>query len=379
MEPECLAVSAKRYVLFNRDSNGSPIIRKASAHGLGHLLPPYDDPDKGKRIERIGVELWQEDYWKAIIKAADGDNPDVVNTSELVGFDQPAASRYAATKPALLRWFQNYNEGVPASRQIGPFNFLLVLQAKSKVELAKVDPAALSSPAWTKRHPRPAAPYFKTATLAAPYAFDRDDKKGAPVPIAWLKTHGRSLNMYHLHRESKFRGSNYDERGILSRRHVFALAVQSIGKEADNLEEREAVGDDDGSIEYQLSVEERTRLIASVREARDQVGVREFTRTGRISHHTLAAILAGKRSTKKVDAIADFQMPAWQVSNGIRTPIGELAVQRLASSGAANSSCIQRQHSSLCAVNLTATPANPSQVQQSEWDGCRFSLRFPNL
>ncbi|MGI8474945.1 MAG: hypothetical protein ACR2OO_01010, partial [Thermomicrobiales bacterium] len=37
----CFAVSAKRYVLFNRDNRGWPMLRKASAHGLGHLRPPY--------------------------------------------------------------------------------------------------------------------------------------------------------------------------------------------------------------------------------------------------------------------------------------------------------------------------------------------------
>jgi hypothetical protein len=37
--PECLAVSAKRYVLFNRQ-NGGVVIRKASGHGLGHLMTP---------------------------------------------------------------------------------------------------------------------------------------------------------------------------------------------------------------------------------------------------------------------------------------------------------------------------------------------------
>ena len=35
--PFCLAVSAKRYVLFNRQ-NGSVVVRKASGHGLGHLM-----------------------------------------------------------------------------------------------------------------------------------------------------------------------------------------------------------------------------------------------------------------------------------------------------------------------------------------------------
>ena len=37
----CFAISAKRYALFNIASDGQIIIRKASAHGLGHLLPPY--------------------------------------------------------------------------------------------------------------------------------------------------------------------------------------------------------------------------------------------------------------------------------------------------------------------------------------------------
>ena len=36
----CFAVSAKRYALFNLDPHGKPVIRKASAHGLGHCAPP---------------------------------------------------------------------------------------------------------------------------------------------------------------------------------------------------------------------------------------------------------------------------------------------------------------------------------------------------
>jgi hypothetical protein len=38
----CLAVSAKRYCLFNRGKDGAPIIRKASAHGLGDVSLPAE-------------------------------------------------------------------------------------------------------------------------------------------------------------------------------------------------------------------------------------------------------------------------------------------------------------------------------------------------
>ena len=48
----CAAISAKRYALFNVDSAGAPIIRKASAHGLGHLLSPYDDRPGGRMRQR---------------------------------------------------------------------------------------------------------------------------------------------------------------------------------------------------------------------------------------------------------------------------------------------------------------------------------------
>ena len=85
--PVCLAVSAKRYVLFNRQ-NGSVVVRKASGHGLGHLMAPYDEPpaERRERIERIGVPLWQEDLWKEIIRAADSDKPDETRFMEMPGF-----------------------------------------------------------------------------------------------------------------------------------------------------------------------------------------------------------------------------------------------------------------------------------------------------
>jgi hypothetical protein len=108
--PLCFAVSAKRYVLYNR-KGGEPIIRKASGHGLGHLLAPHDEPPKERRerIKRIGVPLWQEDLWSEVIRAAESKTPDQTRFLEMMGFAAPAASPYAATTPELLRWFKRYN------------------------------------------------------------------------------------------------------------------------------------------------------------------------------------------------------------------------------------------------------------------------------
>jgi hypothetical protein len=116
--PFCLTISAKRYVLFNR-RNGSVVVRKASGHGLGHLMAPYDEPPatRRERIERVGVPLWQEDLWKEIIRAADSDKPDETRFMEMPGFDVPAASQYAATTPELLRWFDGYNEHQPSAAE----------------------------------------------------------------------------------------------------------------------------------------------------------------------------------------------------------------------------------------------------------------------
>ncbi len=294
--PQCLAVSAKRYALFNR-RDGAIVIRKASGHGLGHLMSPYDEPaaERRKRIERIGVPLWQEGLWKEIIRAAESDHPDQTHFIEMPGFDTPAASQYAATTPELLRWFDGYNERQPNGRRVFPFGFLLSLQAKSRMEMAKEEPEALSHELWRRRMPRPAAPYFKRPNEAKDHAFDRE--RGDAIPASWLKSHGRSLVRYHLHPETKFQGGEYDQRGPLRRRHVFALAQQSIGKEADNIEENEFIGEDAGPPDYGVVQHDRVALANEVFDIQKRYGFsdRRLLEEAKVSHHTLAGLREGRR------------------------------------------------------------------------------------
>ena len=214
---------------------------------------------------------------------------------EMRAFDTPAASQYAATTPELLRWFDGYNEHQPSGHAVFPFGFLLSLQAKSRIEMAKDEPDALSHELWRRREPRPAAPYFKKPSEAKDHAFDRE--RGDAIPASWLKSHARSLVRYHLHPETKFQGGEYDQRGPLKRRHVFALAQQSIGKEADNIEENEFIGEDADPPHYGVELTDRAAIAAAVFDIQKRYGIsdRRLVDEAKVSHHTLAGLKEGKR------------------------------------------------------------------------------------
>lgn len=336
----CLAISAKRYVLFDREADGEIIIRKASAHGLGHLIAPYPDPDRGARIGRIGVELWQEDLWKLIIAAAYTDRPDEVEYGALRNCNQPAASRYAATNPALLGWFKAFNETVPDAEKVRPFNFLLSYQAKSKMEMASVDPGVLHGPMWRKRQPNPASRYSSDLINDRPPVFDR--RTGESIPWEWLKSISRSLARHHLHAEMKFRGGSEDERGPLQRRHVEAWAVIPIGKEADNLEEREFLGEGGDAVEWQMQLAERTRILADVDDILRANGISdaELCRRAGVSHHTLSAMRKSGRASQQ--SVLNVATAAEQLRHEVQSiaekhdRIRELAVELAGRLGSVN-------------------------------------------
>jgi transcriptional regulator with XRE-family HTH domain len=295
----CYAVSAKRYALFNMEA-GAPIIRKASAHGLGHLLPPYHDPDEKSRADRlhqIKVDLWQEDLWKRIINAAE--NPDETEAGAVIGLDidpklaKPAASRYAATTPALLKWFEHYNRGRPYERKVRPFGFLLSLQAERMEQIADGDREALAWWRKYRRDPAPTAPFDRDPGEAAKRAFDRR-RRQLSVPERWLITYADALKDYHLQPEPKFFGGEVRRAGgPLRRRHVKAGVTWHIGKEADRWEEQLYIGEDDGEIDYGLAPDARAKCVANIKEARKRFVVRRFTTAAQCSDKTIAAATSG--------------------------------------------------------------------------------------
>jgi hypothetical protein len=275
----CYAVSAKRYALFNIGDDGQPIIRKASAHGLGHLYPPYgnEDPDEPERDS--GVLAWQEDLWRDIVTAALRGEAQPVPFATRDQLKVPAASRYSATTPTVLGWFRRYNEDRPYAEQIRPFGFLTWFHAKRPEEHFWQDGTEAAN--WTPRAgaPKPIAPYDRDISKAADNAHDRE--KWEPVPRSWLRTYAQALRLYHVHPETKFRGGRHTESGPLKRRHVFATTVEYIGKEADRWEEDSHFGaDEDSAIAYGVAPADRAGMMEMiVRAIRvEKVGVKKLAK-----------------------------------------------------------------------------------------------------
>jgi hypothetical protein len=243
LEPlHCFCVSPKRYALFNLNAHGRPVLRKASAHGLGHLRAPYED-DKGPKsipkasipLHEIGVRRWEYDLWYRIVLAASEGHPAQVKLHDLPCFDQPAMSRYAATTPELLTWFKRYNRDRPYREQVRPFGFICAFQATTTTMRPTV--ANASTPAELRDQkralkrakldaPRVVAPFDTNPARAVERGFDRDT--GKPISIDLLLTYQQSLAQYHLHPDPKFTNADYLDSGTTERRHIEAIGFQYI-------------------------------------------------------------------------------------------------------------------------------------------------------
>lgn len=311
----CWAVSSKRYALFNLESDGTPILRKVSAHGLGHLRSPYkaDNPPANipaphESVMRDGVERWHCDLWFEIVAAALGPKPDMPRLDFHPAMNAPAVSRYAATAPELLGWFKHHNANRLYRDQVKPFGFLLSLSAKRNWATREI-----IAPEARKGRPRKASPIkpiapfsMESATIAAT-AFDRIT--GNAIPASQLQTYRDAIAQYHLHPESKFLNGDSVDRGITRRRHIRASAIRYIGKEANEIDLQQVLGaDSELDPEYGLSAESVSQIRTTLAELVALVGKADAAKVLRIPPGRLALILsdraaldsaaAGKLSTR---------------------------------------------------------------------------------
>lgn len=301
----CWAVSSKRYALFNCARDGSPMMRKVSAHGLGHLRPPYDAdhapdsiPAPHGSVLRSGVERWHCDLWFQYVSAALAGHPDRPVLEYHPALKGPAISRYGATAPELLRWFDGFNATRTYRGQVKPFGFLLSLSAKRDWNGGET----IAGMPRRGRPPKaqavkPVAPFDTDPAKVAATAFDRES--GQPVPASALQSYAEALAQYHLHPESKFLGGDYLDRGTTRRRHVRVTGIRHIGKEANEWERRAVLGRDAGSDpDYGLADHSVARLLHDLAKLTDAIGTGAAATALRLAPRRLRAILAG---TTKID------------------------------------------------------------------------------
>jgi hypothetical protein len=306
-----LAISAKRYALFNLSKSGEIIIRKASAHGLGHLLAPYGEDDATESIPKphnklseIGVERWQYDLWHQIIRATVNGHPDRVDLSYHPALKQPAASRYGATTPELLSWFRLFNQGREYAGQVRPHNFLLSFQlsltalnnSPETIDALKGDRL---SEIVASELPRPIAPYDRNPSKAAKRCFDRNTGKSAPMAI--LQTYEEALASYHLRPEHKFSNGKHTDYGITRRRHVAPNNVRNIGKESNRwVEQFYLGGDESAEVEYGATPKDEAVSLEKLLQQITSIGQREFSRRTGVSRRTIAKFMNCGRLRKTI-------------------------------------------------------------------------------
>ncbi len=306
----CYAISSKRYALFNLNDEKQVILRKVSAHGLGHLIAPYQSSDKSALED---AQPWQQDLWLEIINAArNNTQPDF---NKLQNINMPAVSRYGATTPALAKWFEGYNSDKPYSDRVRPFNFLLAMQAKSGFKSLK-----------------PVAPYNKNPAKALAQGFDRST--GQSIKKHQLKTNLESLAQYHLHPETKFLNGDFLDKGKTQRRHIVVKSVQHIGKEANKWEEQFYTGlDPDAQIEYGICPERKGEMLQNVVQAITTFGAKNIADAAKLSEKYVFEVGKGRRNpSEKVIARLHSAVKALEAARGseegLRQRIRELMDER---------------------------------------------------
>lgn len=295
----CWAVSSKRYALFNVGDDGAPIMRKVSAHGLGHLLPPYnaDNPAVGipppdDTVLKDGIALWHSDLWFQIVSAALAGHPDQVALDYHPAFDAPAISRYGASSPDLLRWFKVWNRNRPYRDQVKPFGFLLAMSARFHLEGEDfVRDHRTKKSRSAKRH-KPISAFDRDFATAVKSAFDR--QTGEPVPATALKSYGEALAQYHIQPEAKFLNADYLDRGVTARRHVRMTATRHIGKESNDWERQAILGwDADAQPDYGIGEGDRSRLADTLAAFVTDVGLAKAATALRTNPARLKSALPG--------------------------------------------------------------------------------------
>ena len=271
------AVSAKRYVLYERQGDALRIV-DAKGHGLGYLYPPVtkanrDDSD------------WTVEAWNWILCQRLG-----LPTDPPPWLDIPAMMRIAISTPQLLERLKHV---------AAPFSFFLcplidVAGYPSDIERAAftvVIPFTKDRRAWVNA---------EATDIYDGTHYHLAQKQTAAHDRAIPQTFGSVLRQYPRHVESKSLAPDgtpctAETRGVLQRARVTAGRLRFVGKETDRHWDQ---GGDLSLVQFKVMEYQptATKVVAdaALRAQVTKCGRREMMRRTGLSQHTLEAICAGR-------------------------------------------------------------------------------------
>jgi hypothetical protein len=224
-----LAISAKRYALFERDGKRNFAIVKYSEHGLGHLLNPLN-PDA------VNTD-WIKAAWEVLVCRSLG-----LRGPRLTWLNRPAISRANISTPGMLRPLAD--DSKPYRSRVKPFNFALSAHVVPFGHPIDVDPKQFHLLAPYERDARKWLD-LKWTDVHSRRHFIVHTKGPGEIGGVAVKSYRNVLGAYATHPEAKSaspNGAPCDEAtvGLLVRRPVRATRLDYIGKESRRIDEVES-------------------------------------------------------------------------------------------------------------------------------------------
>ncbi|SEF99455.1 DNA polymerase domain-containing protein [Nitrosomonas ureae] len=294
----CIAISAKRYALYNRTDTGYRI-RKFSSHGTGGWMKPAEyqsnTPEPWENVYKLGGHRWMYDLWyHAITEIEDGKSR--VSLINLPFLSEPALTNVTVSTTQLLRRFKHIAD-------IRPFSFMVMLPSLNQFELLARSQSqfeAITEAVTTDKKAQPYNPMeLKGVAFYAPYAksyqavYDQIRRMDSNQLIKIEhKTLAECVADYFLHGEAK--ASNPKGIGILERQHLQIIEHIFIGKETNRVKD-DISEESEGIIELEAVVEYGRKGLA---ELLKQKPIKEWIQLTRIPKQTLYDIRKGAKPNR---------------------------------------------------------------------------------